>query len=242
MQDFDVLRWIESAQAQFVSRGEETGVPRETDFLDLYRTLGLNPGCELSEFKQAYRRKIAMMHPDRIANSRLNAQATKWVQRITTQYNAAMDFHRRYGRLPGAAAPTARVPIDSTVRRVHPPHAPLVERKQLRARLMIALGIAAVCVLLWNVGSLSQNANVTSPKVSEAETTTSTPENTPLLALGMSSESVHAIEGDPDLIEDDRWEYGPSWVRFEHGQVVDWYSSPLRPLEVSVDTPPSAHH
>ncbi|MFK2874606.1 J domain-containing protein [Dyella lipolytica] len=215
---------------------------RETDFLDLYRILGLNPGCELSEFKQAYRRKIAMMHPDRIANSRLNAQATKWVQRITTQYNAAMEFHRRYGRLPGAAAPTSRAPIDSGVRAVHPPLALRGLRKQVRARLMIALAVAAVCVLLWNVGSLSQNANVASPKTSEPDTTSTSPENTPMLTLGMSPENVHAIEGDPDLIEDDRWEYGPSWVRFEHGQVVDWYSSPLHPLEVSVDTPPSPHH
>jgi DnaJ domain len=216
-------------------------VSRETDFLDLYRILGLNPGCELSEFKQAYRRKIAMMHPDRIANRRLNAQATTWVQRITTQYDAAMEFHRRYGRLPGAAAPTSRAPIDSTVRAVHPPRALHGLSKQVRARLMIALAVAAVCVLLWNVGSLSQNTDVAAPKASESETTSSSAENTPMLALGMSTESVHAIEGDPDLIEDDRWEYGPSWVRFEHGQVVDWYSSPLRPLEVSVDTPPGPH-
>ena len=33
------------------------------------------------------------------------------------------------------------------------------------------------------------------------------------------------------------WEYGPSWVRFECGQVVDWYSSPLNPLKASRSCP-----
>jgi hypothetical protein len=38
------------------------------------------------------------------------------------------------------------------------------------------------------------------------------------------------IEGPPDMENADRWEYGPSWVAFQCGKVVDWHSSPLRPL------------
>lgn len=52
------------------------------------------------------------------------------------------------------------------------------------------------------------------------------------LALGMKDEEVAAVEGEPTLRSPDRWEYGPSWVRFEGGSVVDWYSSPLRSLHV----------
>ncbi len=41
---------------------------------------------------------------------------------------------------------------------------------------------------------------------------------------------------------DDRWEYGPSEIRFTDGKTSGWYSSPLRPLPVGdVDTfPPGA--
>ena len=33
------------------------------------------------------------------------------------------------------------------------------------------------------------------------------------------------------LIGENRWDYGPSWIRFENDKVVDWYSSPLQPLK-----------
>lgn len=55
----------------------------------------------------------------------------------------------------------------------------------------------------------------------------------PTLALGMSVENVRAIEGNPDTIDGDRWEYGASWIRFEHGQVVDWYSSPAHAFKAT---------
>jgi hypothetical protein len=53
-----------------------------------------------------------------------------------------------------------------------------------------------------------------------------------LLTVGMKDDEVAAIEGEPTMRSPDRWEYGPSWVRFEGGGVVDWYSSPLRSLHV----------
>jgi hypothetical protein len=59
----------------------------------------------------------------------------------------------------------------------------------------------------------------------------------PMLALGMTPENVRAIEGEPTLIRDDRWEYGPSWIRFENGEVVDWYSSPLQSLRTPTGRP-----
>jgi hypothetical protein len=43
--------------------------------------------------------------------------------------------------------------------------------------------------------------------------------------------------GEPDSVHGNRWEYGPSWVRFEDGRVSDWYSSPLRELGATTRTP-----
>jgi hypothetical protein len=80
-------------------------VADETDFIDLYGKLRLEPTCSLAEFKQAYRRHVAAWHPDRRRGSRADALAAARLQRLTSQYSAAMEFHRRHGRLPGAVAP-----------------------------------------------------------------------------------------------------------------------------------------
>jgi curved DNA-binding protein CbpA len=79
-------------------------VADETDFLDLYGKLRLEPSCTLAEFKQAYRRHVAAWHPDRRRGSRADALAAARLQRLTAQYSAAMEFHRRHGRLPGAVS------------------------------------------------------------------------------------------------------------------------------------------
>jgi len=89
-------------------------VADETDFIDLYGKLRLEPSCSLAEFKQAYRRHVAAWHPDRRRGSRADALAAARLQRLTAQYSAAMDFHRRHGRLPGAVAPPRVAPVVST--------------------------------------------------------------------------------------------------------------------------------
>ena len=37
-----------------------------TDFLLLYKELRIKPGCGLGEFRQAYRRRVGELHPDRV--------------------------------------------------------------------------------------------------------------------------------------------------------------------------------
>lgn len=87
----------------------------ETDFIDLYGKLRLEPNCTLADFKQAYRRHVAAWHPDRRRSGRADALAAARLQRLTAQYSAAMEFHRRHGRLPGApSSPRASVVTVST--------------------------------------------------------------------------------------------------------------------------------
>lgn len=50
--------------------------------------------------------------------------------------------------------------------------------------------------------------------------------------VGSTTGDVLSIEGRPIANGAGRWDYGPSWIRIEDGRVVDWYSSPLRPLHV----------
>jgi hypothetical protein len=58
------------------------------------------------------------------------------------------------------------------------------------------------------------------------------------LRLGMPERVVLEVIGAPVTRETDHWSYGPSWIRFKRGRVVEWYSSPLHPFRISRDSEP----
>lgn len=223
---------------------------RDTDFLDLYKILGLTPDCELAEFKQAYRRRVLVLHPDRRAQSDSDLIAAERLQQLTTLYSAAMAFQRQHGRLPGAMHVRALRQVPAAVEPmavVAPPRpAPPAAR-----RLLVLTGVGVLGALLWSMlsshpptesadglpidGSPIASTAVTAAMPASAATRSSSPL---MIHAGSSSDSVRHIEGDPLIISQDRWEYGPSWIRFEQGRVVEWYSSPVRPLRTLGNPPP----
>lgn len=217
----------------------ERDLSSETDFLDLYRRLKLSPDCGLDEFKQAYRRHVSLLHPDRRAGSYLDVRAAEMLQRLTAQYSAAMEFQRRHGRLPGAAAAPRFVAPEVTAQTSRPLE-PSIATRRSHSKLLVLVAVATVSVLLWNVVPLSSSPETASADIS-ANDDTGQPEAaaSPVLSLGMSPENVRAIEGDPIVIRDGRWEYGPSWISFDHDEVVDWYSSPLHSLKTTGSHPPN---
>ncbi|MGB3463460.1 J domain-containing protein [Rhodanobacter lindaniclasticus] len=207
---------------------------RETDFLDLYRLLDLEPGCGLGEFKHAYRRRVAVLHPDRRSDDPHGVAAQR-LQQLTAMYGMAMEFHRAHGRLPGAASVR---PSPSPAGEAGPAAvAPRVRTSRRRSRRWLLLPAAAIAVwLLWPGEPPSPPAAPPAEIVHHAAPTplAERPAAQPAWGLGMDAASVRSIEGEPTLMpSDQRWEYGPSWVRFEDGKVVDWYSSPLYPLHVT---------
>ncbi len=212
---------------------------RETDFLDLYKDLGLNPGCGLAEFKQAYRRRVALLHPDRQASNQPDTPAADRLQHLTALYGAAIIFERRHGRLPGAVdvrSPQARAGRPATPRAV----TALPSRRRMRWPLLVLAVAAGSAWLLWD--STPPPAAPTTPAQSMPAGVPDQPEQAApaMLEMGMDTDAVRTIEGEPVLIDGDRWEYGPSWVRFENDKLADWYSSPLRPLRTTTAHPPSA--
>jgi hypothetical protein len=210
----------------------------ETDFLDLYRRLKLSPGCELHEFKQAYRRHVSLLHPDRRGSNHLDARAAELLQRLTAQYRAAMEFHRRHGRLPGAAI-ASRPAAESIAPTPRCESAPSAMARRSPMKMFALLVFVATAVLLLSLTSLSSPSE-TDPMPESANEDVRPPESVDMptvLSLGMSAETVRAIEGDPEAIHDGRWDYGPSWINFDHGEVVDWHSSPLHSLKVTSSSP-----
>ena len=232
-----------------------------TDFLTLFQELGLPANCTLDELKLAFRRRVSQLHPDRAAGQVGDAESR--LQRLTAMYNAALDFHRRYGRMPGnSSKPTP--PRGVTTR----PHAWRETRASVETRdtpapqrsqtgLMLLAGLAALAVIAWLIAgsSLEDATDENDPSVpaSHIEAAQAAPVEAPVdedaaaapdaipaprhLRLGMHRDAVVALEGQPLSTNGPQWDYGPSWVSFRCGRVADWYSSPLRPLRTASTHP-----
>jgi len=135
----------------------------DTDFLTLYDELGLAPGVsDIDAFKQAYRRRVAQLHPDRLGRD----SDPERLQRLNRLYGAALAFEQRYGRLP-AAAVTSRRPepfprAEATVsprgnggheRRVQGRIRQQPEPRRNRARYYFALAVLlALAFAVWGFG------------------------------------------------------------------------------------------
>lgn len=208
-----------------------------TDFVEMFHELGLSANCSLDEFKRAYRRCVAQLHPDRLADG---ADPSR-LQRLTVTYDAALDFHRRHGRLPGYITQASRSPARTAagVSRSAVPQPP-----SRRPRLRYVVALLALLLTLWAVSDLPPPLDGASPydaapdpelsAVPEAKVVDPVSHR---LLLGMPKDEVRLIEGEPVSSSESQWEYGPSWISFKCGEVDDWYSSPLHPLRFASQHP-----
>ena len=139
----------------------------DTDFLTLYEELGLTPGVsDLDALKQAYRRRVAQLHPDRQGSA--GEDAPERLQRLNRLYGAALAFEQRYGRLPAAAATSRRTEViqaevpavtragaghERSSQRMQPRPAPRRNRARYYFALVILLALAFA---LWGVGVVTR--------------------------------------------------------------------------------------
>lgn len=194
----------------------------DTDFAALYRELGIDATCSLAELRVAWRRRVAKLHPDQGGS----AEDTGRLQQLNQRFDAAVDFHARYGRLPGAAVPgqlvgaTGESPRPSTWQRADtvPDEIPAAGFGRI-PRYFVALSLIAIVLLGWRIAVGRDDDRNEHPAQA--------------IAPGMEKDTVRDILGEPLDMHALRWDYGPSWVEFRCDKVVDWYSSPLRPLRVS---------
>lgn len=217
------------------------------DFSRLYSLLGIQPGCSLEEFKHAYRRRIAELHPDRTNPTDPQARTAVALNDLNSMYDAAMRFHKQHGRLPGAMplprniVTPAPVPV-SAISMPDPPVSAssgevdtgtVTDKDSGRLTLVLLLLLSALLgLLIWS--SLMEKGGVAA-----TGTNTLTQDGgsdarealTSRLELGMDKESVIAIQGNPVSVRGEEWYYGPSWLRFEDNRLVDWNSSPLYRLK-----------
>lgn len=218
----------------------------DTDFAALYRELDVDPGCTPAELRRAWRRRVAKLHPDLGGD----AEDTGRLQQLNRLYDAAVDFHARYGRMPGAPPPgqlsgtTTETPRVAAWRRADIDHheTPAAGFGRI-ARYFTAVSLLAVIVLTWRVAYRADGleADVRPAAGTDSDNDRGFPVEDAAKAApvaqaivpGMGKNTVRDILGEPLDMHALRWSYGPSWVEFHCDEVVGWYSSPLRPLPVS---------
>lgn len=231
------------------------------DFARLYAELGVAPDGGLDAFRRAYRRRVAELHPDRPATRpRDPAQLIA----LNLGYAAVLDFHRDQGRIPGEPVAGPRVDaaagdapaLDSTPgasrqsqHRARPPrfHGPgsgagvaavRIGRHPAPRIRVLALPVLLVIAAIWRwypeAGTRPAAPHAALPAVAREHAPTRGNAQ-----LGMDRPTVAELLGEPVARDaaNLRWVYGPSWLRFECGRLVDWYSSPLRPLRVEARRP-----
>jgi len=224
---------LESAQ------GDAEPMPRDTDFLELYDALGVAPDCSPQAFRQAYRRRVAELHPDR---ADAGASDLERLQRLNAAYARALDFQRRHGRLPGApmpsaarAAPAAEAAATAPAAR-HPAPPPPAAAPRSGA-LFGAIGLAVVLAAIALGAFDDAPAPAAQPAAETQRAAAPQPASGRRIELGTSKSAVRALLGAPLLETENRWDYGPSWITFRCEVVDGWYSSPLRPLGTSSSHP-----
>lgn len=220
----------------------------QTDFLALYRELGIDPACSPEAFKRAYRRRVSELHPDRSGEDEGDEETLK---SLNLGYAAALDFFQVHGRFPGAPvvavprapAPTTRAPtgagvVDAPAPAVAPAAAP-----PPRARRWLSLTLAALAVLVVGMQFAGRDPDPDPADATATAIARTPPDARPwataevsgpqaVLEIGMPArDALDALGAPTDTGDDGRlWHYGPSWVRLACREVVDWYSSPLMPL------------
>ncbi len=217
----------------------------QPDFTQLYSQLGVQPDCDLEEFKRAYRRRIIELHPDKQGANARSPETQVLLRELISLYATASSFHRRHGRLPGGAPPripgavSAEAAAPSPPRTAPPPAVGVLRPSSRRGAWLAVLLAALVLGLVVSRDSSTPTAGeqpAPGPVRLDPDAA-SIAARTDQIEIGMDMATVLAIQGEPMHVRDTEWHYGPSWLKFEDERLVDWYSSPLHRLKTATPKP-----
>lgn len=215
------------------------------DFADDYALLGAPANCTLEQLRLHYRRAVREVHPDLHPALADDVAA----QQRLCALNAAMarleEHHQKFGRLPleplRQAAPT---PLPEALYAAPVASGAARDNDSLRAGGIKWLLVSATFAIgIWALAPepAKPPPPVEAPRAPTVDDAAAARAVAAARAargfefgvrIGDDRHRVKAILGAPILVTGDVWEYGPSHVVFRDGIVVDWYSSPLKPISV----------
>jgi hypothetical protein len=214
-----------------------------SDFADDYALLGAPAACALEQLRLHYRRAVREVHPDLHPALANDVGAQDRLRALNAAMARLEDHHQQHGRLPLEPLRLATPPMMQAP--AHPAGtAGGAENGALRAGGIKWLLVSATFALgIW---ALAPEPAKPPPPVEEPRAAPISNEAAMRAAaaaraarglefgvrIGDDRHRVKAILGAPILVTGDVWEYGPSHVVFRDGHVVDWYSSPLKPISV----------
>jgi len=120
------------------------------DLTLLYSQLGLKPDCSLAELQLAYRRRISELQPNHLEAGSQSPESSALLRNLIWLYTSASRFHRRYGRLPGAAPHGATAGDSATANfpRTYVAHGQAHSANRQVVPSRIALGISIFLAIL----------------------------------------------------------------------------------------------
>lgn len=163
---------------------------------------------------------------------------------LNSVYAQVLRFHKQHGRLPGGKTTAPPRSKPATALRETPPRtqappehsAPAPRQRGPMPGILLVVLVLALAMIFdfFSRHESEQGSNPYSESTRPALPESATPMR---IELGMDAPTVINLQGNPVGIRGDEWEYGPSWLRFKDGKLVDWYSSPLRRLKTATVSP-----
>ncbi len=220
------------------------GQPEPGDFVADYARLGARIGCDFEELKRSYRRAVRELHPDLNPDLADDAHAQGNLRELLSAFRRLNDYYRHFGRLPGEP----RAPGANPPRPAQPSGTITIQPR--RSTIGPALVLLLAGVGTWLLIDHQPPSQATLPTIAvpahqpdlrasrplhadgRTRSFASTGPGASAVRIGDNKQRVRQILGAPIVASAETWDYGPSHVRFKDGRVVDWYSSPLKPIAV----------
>jgi len=224
-----------------------------SDYLSLYRVLGVEPGCSWTELKLAYRRLVRRWHPDH-REPTLEKTDDAEIKAVNTAFEALSHYYQEYGELP---LPTPERTADSrSSEATAKPDPEISVPVQGQARRFGSIGLryillgAALAIsyaIISNVFTDDATNADAGRQVSQQWRSASTPPNAApheaadtkskrlneqpkYFAPGSTIGEVITAQGPPTYMEKSVWHYGQSRVYFRDGRVTHWEEDDANPL------------
>ncbi len=225
---------------------------QEPSFSQCYRILGISPdGLTWNQVKTAYRKSSQKWHPDRAEQNLIEVSvANEKFRIINTAYKTIKSYYDKYGVLPDIR-PAINLDNETTGQdSVQPPPVYNTQSTNKSHKFTFAgifLALVAIGYMLYPQedndtvnGSVSQSQPIKYPQaVIEKKypvRTDSKKYQTKVFTYGSSMGDVVEAQGAPSRIEDNIWWYGQSKVMFSNGEVVDWKTDEMHPLNVTLES------